>query len=134
MTSESATDVAPARPAQQSWLGRLSGRAQLLDRRELAVLGAILAASVLLRLVTWSSIADGPRGAYVKTTLFGALAALVVWGLVRVQSHRGSWIPILAAAAVVLSGDAVHYVRLANPIARGGPVQSFRATFDEPAA
>ena len=42
--------------------------------------------------------------------------------------------PLDAAAAVLLSGDAVHYVRLANPISRGGPVQSFEATFADPAA
>jgi hypothetical protein len=139
MTSDSATEAPPARPAAaaaaaEDWPARLRGGLRWLDRRELVVLGAILAVSVLLRLVTWNAVADGVRGAYFKTTLFGAFAALAVWALVRVQSGRGSWIPVLAAAAVLLSGDAVHYVRLANPIAHGGPVQQFKAGFADPVA
>lgn len=134
MASDTATEIGPAPQGAGGWWARLRGRLGGLDRRELAVLGAITAVSVLLRLLTWSAIADGPRGAYFKTTLFGAFAALVVWALVRVQSSRGSWVPVLAATAVLLSGDAVHYVRLANPISRGGPVQQFEASFADPGA
>lgn len=134
MTSETATDVAPAQTAGEGWQASLRARLKGVDRREVLVLGAILAVSVLLRLLTWNAVADGPRGAYLKTTLFGAAAAVAVWALVRVQASRGSWVPVIAAAAVLLSGDAVHYVRLANPIARGGPVQSFKATFEDPVA
>src|SRR5690349_4504059 len=115
MTSESATDVSqspPASSAGEGWQGSLRARLQAVDRREVVVLGAILAVSVLLRLLTWNAVADGPRGAYFKTTLFGAAAAVAVWALVRLQSSRGSWVPVIAASAVLLSGDAVHYVRL----------------------
>lgn len=104
-------------------------------RRELAVLVAVIAVSLLLRLVTWNELADGLRDRYVKTTIFGAASAAAVWGLMRLQTGAGSWVPILAAAAVLGAGDAVHYVRLANPIVHGGPVLAFNASFaDESAA
>jgi hypothetical protein len=115
------------------WTSTLRERLQPADTRQLLFLGALLALSVLLRLVTWNDIADGARGAYVKTTLFGALAAVVVWGLVRMQTGAGSWVPLLSAAAVLIAGDAIHYLRLANPISHGGPVQHFEAALSDPA-
>jgi hypothetical protein len=106
-------------------------RAQLrtLPWREMGLLAGILLVSLALRLATWNEVADGPRGAFAKTAVFGAFASALVWLLVTVQTPRGSWVPVLAAVAVLLCGDAVHYVRLANPITRGGPVQTFASDF-----
>jgi hypothetical protein len=130
MTSET---VSEGRASDRGWTSTLRERLQPADARQLLFLGALLALSVLLRLVTWNDIADGARGAYVKTTLFGAFAAVVVWGLVRVQTGQGSWVPLLSAAAVLIAGDAIHYLRLANPISHGGPVQHFEAALSDPA-
>jgi hypothetical protein len=103
------------------------------DRRALIWLAGIIAVSLLLRLLTWSELADGGQARYVKTTLFGGAAAAVVWLLMRIQVPSTSPVPLLSAAAVLLAGDAIHYVRLANPIARGGPIVAVAATFPDEA-
>ncbi len=120
----------PGAAGDVGWRDRL----ETLDWREPAILAGIVAVSVLLRVLTWNVVADGDRGPFLKTTLFGACAAVVVWALVRLQTGPRSWVPILSGAAVLLSGDAVHYVRLANPISHGGPVQSFTGSLADPVA
>ncbi|MDQ3703498.1 MAG: hypothetical protein M3442_21645 [Chloroflexota bacterium] len=124
-------DSAPAGTAtasEPSLMGRISGFAPgalpRADRRALAILAALIVASVALRLLTWDVIADGGQSRYVKTALFGGGAAAVVWALMRVQTGPSSWVPLIAAALVLASGDAVHYVRRTNPITRGAPIQS----------
>ncbi len=94
---------------------------------------AVIVVSLALRLVTWNGVADGDHSRYVKTTLFGGGAAAVVWLLIRVQTVPWSRLPLLCAALVLLSGDAIHYVRLANPITRGGPVVALNATIPDEA-
>jgi hypothetical protein len=89
----------------------------------------IVAVSLALRLLTWNDVADGPWPRYVKVAIFGAFAAATVWLLVRVQTGPRSLVPLLAAVAVLLCGDVIHYVRLANPMSRGGAVLSFTAAF-----
>ncbi|NBT26157.1 MAG: hypothetical protein EBT09_06315 [Actinobacteria bacterium] len=54
---------------------------------------------------------------------------MMVWFLVLLQVGAQKRWPVYCAVAVMLAGDAVHYVRLANPIVRGGPVVAFNATF-----
>lgn len=112
---------------------RLLGEVPPVNWRPLAALIAIIVISVLLRLMTWDAIADGSQPRYVKTALLGGCAAAVVWWLVRLQVGTHSRGPLLAAAAVLLSGDAVHYVRLAHPITRGGAVQSLVTSFEDEA-
>src|SRR5690242_10329248 len=104
--------------ARQGWL-------HPADRRTLVVLLAILMVSIGLRLLTWNAVADGAHARYVKTTLFGGFATCAVWFLVRIQTTPFSRLPLICAVLVLLSGDAIHYVRLANPITRGGPVVAF---------
>ena len=92
----------------------------------------VLVATVLLvglRIVTWNEIADGARSRYVKTAIFGGASAMMVWFLVLLQVGAQKRWPVYCAVAVMLAGDAVHYVRLANPIVRGGPVVAFNASF-----
>jgi hypothetical protein len=95
----------------------------------------VVAVSLALRLLSWNAMADGAQARYVKTTLFGGFAACAVWFLIRIQTTPLSRLPLLCAALVLLSGDAIHYARLANPITRGGPVLAFAPSLaDEPAA
>ena len=92
----------------------------------------VLVATVILvglRVVTWNEIADGARSRYVKTAIFGGASAMMVWFLVLLQVGAQKRWPVYCAVAVMLAGDAVHYVRLANPIVRGGPVVAFNASF-----
>ena len=92
----------------------------------------VLVATVILvglRIVTWNEIADGARSRYVKTAIFGGASAMMVWFLVLLQVGAQKRWPVYCAVAVMLAGDAVHYVRLANPIVRGGPVVAFNASF-----
>ena len=92
----------------------------------------VLVATVILvglRVLTWNEIADGARSRYVKTAIFGGASAMMVWFLVLLQVGAQKRWPVYCAVAVMLAGDAVHYVRLANPIVRGGPVTAFNATF-----
>ncbi|NBQ33050.1 MAG: hypothetical protein EBU21_14075 [Proteobacteria bacterium] len=92
----------------------------------------VLVATVILvglRVLTWNEIADGARSRYVKTAIFGGASAMMVWFLVLLQVGAQKRWPVYCAVAVMLAGDAVHYVRLANPIVRGGPVVAFNATF-----
>jgi hypothetical protein len=86
---------------------------------------AIVVISLALRILTWNVIADGGHSRYLKTTLFGGFAACAVWFLIRIQTTPVSRLPLLCAVLVLLSGDAIHYARLANPITRGGPVRTF---------
>jgi hypothetical protein len=104
------------------------------DRRHLLVLAAVIVASVALRLLTWSPIADGGHERYVRVAVVGAVSAAIVWWLVRLQTAPGSRLPLLCAAAVLLSGDAIHYLRLAHPISHGGPIVSFTASFADEAS
>jgi hypothetical protein len=99
-------------------------------RSFLVILG-IVVVLVGLRVVTWNEIADGDRSRYLKTALFGGASAMMVWFLVLLQTGAKSRLPVWCAAAVLLAGDAVHYVRLANPITRGGSLVAFEATFAE---
>jgi hypothetical protein len=114
------------RPTPRNPIARLLSAA---DRRMLVILLVVVAASVALRLLTWNVIADGGQSRYVKTVGFGAVAAVCVWVLVRVQTPDTSWLPLICAAAVLLAGDGVHYARLLNPITRGGPVVQLAASF-----
>jgi hypothetical protein len=104
------------------------------DRRTVAILAAILLVAVVLRVATWDPIADGARGRFAKTAVLGAVAAGTVWLLVRVQAAPSSRVPIACALLVLFTGDAVHYLRLANPITRGAPVVSLDTTFTDEAA
>lgn len=108
--------------------------ADVLRERWVLVMLGVMVVSLALRLVTWSDVADGEHARYVKVALFGVLASLAVWGLVRVQMGARSVVPIVCALVVLLFGDAVHYVRLLNPITRGGAIQTFSATFADPSA
>jgi hypothetical protein len=94
----------------------------------------IVAVSVGLRLLTWNVIADGAHARYVKTSLFGGFAACAVWFLIRIQTAPFSRLPLVCAALVLLSGDAIHYARLGNPITRGGPVLTFAPALSDEAA
>lgn len=92
----------------------------------------VLVATVILvglRVLTWNEVADGARSRYVKTAIFGGASAMMVWFLVLLQVGAQKRWPVYCAVAVMLAGDAVHYVRLANPIVRGGPVVAFNASF-----
>jgi hypothetical protein len=113
---------------------RLSLSLSASDREALLILAGVIVVSVGLRFLTYDPVADGDHTRYVKTALFGGAAAAVVWLLMRIQTGARSLIPLLAAAAVLLSGDAVHYVRRLNPITRGGPVQEVQTTFTEDTA
>ena len=99
-------------------------------RSFLMILG-IVVVLVGLRVLTWNEVADGARSRYLKTALFGGASAMVVWFLVLIQTGAKSRLPVWCAAAVLIAGDAVHYVRLANPITWGGALVSFDATFAE---
>lgn len=99
-------------------------------RSFLVILG-IVVVLVGLRVLTWNEIADGDRSRYLKTALFGGASAMMVWFLVLLQTGAKSRLPVWCAAAVLLAGDAVHYVRLANPITWGGSLVAFEATFAE---
>ena len=99
-------------------------------RSFLVILG-IVVVLVGLRVLTWNEVADGARSRYLKTALFGGASAMVVWFLVLIQTGAKSRLPVWCAAAVLIAGDAVHYVRLANPITWGGALVSFDATFAE---
>ena len=99
-------------------------------RSFLMILG-IVVVLVGLRVLTWNEVADGARSRYLKTALFGGASAMVVWFLVLIQTGAKSRLPVWCAAAVLVAGDAVHYVRLANPITWGGALVSFDATFAE---
>jgi hypothetical protein len=83
--------------------------------------------SSLLRVVTYHPIADGTWSRYSKLILVGAAATGLVWVLVRLQTTRRA-IPLVSALFVLLAGDAVHYVRLAHPVTRGGPIREFVST------
>jgi hypothetical protein len=97
--------------------------------RQAGALAAIVVVSVGLRLATYNPIADGSGTRSIKTALVGGVAACLVWWLVRLQTAPASRLPLVAAVALLLSGDAVHYARLLNPITRGGPVRQFSPSF-----
>ena len=97
--------------------------------RSFAIVVVATVVLVGLRVVTWNEIADGARSRYVKTAIFGGASAMMVWFLVLLQVGAQKRWPVYCAIAVMLAGDAVHYVRLANPIVRGGPVVAFNASF-----
>ena len=104
------------------------------DRRMILLLLAIVVVSLALRALTWSAVADGAHGRYLKTTLFGGMAACLVWFLIRLQTTSLSRLPLVCAVLVLFSGDAIHYARLANPIARGAPVLQLTSSLATEAA
>ena len=122
------------RPSRDSrnWPGvRLLRELDPADRRTLVILAGVVLVSLALRVVTWDVIADGGRSRYVKTAILGAVAACTVWGLIRVQTPPTSLVPLLCGLAVLFAGDAVHYMRLLNPITRGAPVISLDTVFKD---
>lgn len=117
-------------PEPQPWTSnRMLAWLVPADYRQLAMLAVIILVSVALRLLTWDVVADGGFTRYAKTAIFGGFAAAVVWLLIRIQATPASRLPFLAALVVLLSGDAIHYVRLANPITRGGAVVAVNSDF-----
>ncbi|HEU5317084.1 MAG TPA: hypothetical protein VFX49_13325 [Chloroflexota bacterium] len=104
------------------------------DRRSVIIFAAVVLLAVILRVGTWDPVADGARGRFAKTAVLGAVAAGTVWLLVRVQSRPGSPVPLVCALLVLFTGDAVHYLRLTNPITRGAPVVSLDTAFTDEAA
>src|SRR5215216_6527001 len=93
--------VAPDEPAT------LGMRIHPADRRMVLALLAVIVVSLALRLLTWNGVADGDHSRYVKTTLFGGAAAAMVWLLIRIQTMPWSRLPLICAAVVLLSGDAI---------------------------
>ena len=104
------------------------------DRRQLLALLAITGASIALRLLTWNAVADGGLGRYSRAALISGCAAAVVWWLIRAQTGPARPAPLLASLAVLLSADAVHYVRLAHPAVRGQPVLALDVSFADEAS
>jgi hypothetical protein len=114
--------------------GRRAFSIDPLDRQRILILVAVVLISLVLRVVTWDVIADGGQGRFVRTALLGGIAAVVIWGLIRVQTSVRSWLPLICALLVLFAGDAIHYIRLLNPITRGGPVIGFTSTFSDEVA
>lgn len=104
------------------------------ERRQVLALGALVVVSVALRLLTWDVVADGGQARYIKVTLFAAVASVLVWLLVRIQTSPRSWVPFGCAAFVLLAGDAIHYARVLNPITRGAPLVQVDSPFTSEAA
>ena len=106
----------------RAWRAAAAGYFGPQDRRWLALLALVIAASVALRLATWDVVADGGQSRYVKVTLFAAASAVVVYALMRLQTLPGSWVPFACAVALLVAGDGIHYARRLHPITRGAPV------------
>ena len=104
------------------WRAGLAAYLGPRDRLLFGLLALVIVVSVLLRLLTWDVVADGGQSRFVKVTLFAAVSAAVVYVLIRLQTAAGSWIPLFCAVALLLAGDAIHYVRRMHPITRGAPV------------
>lgn len=96
--------------------------------RAAGVVGGLLLVSVVLRLVTWSPVADGPHARYVRTVVAGAVSVIAVYALTRRVAPVGA-VPIVASVATLVAVDALHYVRLAHPVSRGAPVVEASARF-----
>lgn len=129
-----AGQAASTAPEETSLLRQLQVTLATVDRQQIVALAILVVTSVALRLLTWDVVADGGQSRYVKVTLFAAAASLAVWVLVRIQSAPRSWVPFICAAAVLLAGDAIHYVRLFNPITRGQPLVTVAAPFTSEAS
>ena len=129
---------APSGPAPSgptpSWRSYVDRYVSPRDWRQLALLSALIVVSVALRVLTWDPVADGGQSRFVKVTLFAAACSFVIWFLVRLQTVPGSRIPFLCAAALLLSGDAIHYVRRAHPITQGAPVVAVSVPFSDEAS
>jgi hypothetical protein len=83
----------------------------------------VLAALVLspaLRLASYRAWADGAFGEYWPGVAAAAGLAALVWMVVRWQTWPGAALPWILAAAVLVPGDVVHYLRLAR-----GPATTF---------
>ena len=107
-------------------------RALLLDsffKRQLLVVALLIVVSVVLRALSWDPIADGGRSRYLKSAAIAGVSAAAVWGLVWLQTGARSWLPTICAALLLVAGDAIHYVRLANPISRGAPIMTVSGNF-----
>ncbi|CAA9279801.1 MAG: hypothetical protein AVDCRST_MAG77-4301 [uncultured Chloroflexi bacterium] len=124
----------PVHERRRSWRERLDEYVSPSDWRFLAILAAVIVVSLALRVLTWDLVADGPRGRFVKVALFAGATVVVIWFLVRLQTARGSWVPLASALVVLLAGDAIHYVRLANPITRGAPIREVAGSFADESA
>jgi hypothetical protein len=122
----------PSHP-RQWFAGGLIDALSPADRRALLLLVGLVAVSLVLRILTWDVVADGPRARFVKTAILGAAAASTVWALIRVQTKAASRVPLVCAVIVLVSGDVVHYLRLANPITRGGPIVALETSFGDEA-
>jgi hypothetical protein len=84
---------------------------------QLGLLVAV-AASVVLRLVTFSPWVDGAWAPFLRETAFLVAAAAFGWGLVRLASSRRSVLPYVAALGMVVPADVVHVGRATHPISR----------------
>ena len=116
-------------PDWRDWRAALGGYFGPRDRRLLGLLALAVLLSVTLRLLTWDVVADGGQSRFVKVTLFAAASAVVVYGLIRLQTRAGSLIPLACAVALLVAGDAIHYARRAHPITRGAPVVEVNVPF-----
>ncbi|HXI16087.1 MAG TPA: hypothetical protein VNM48_06935, partial [Chloroflexota bacterium] len=103
-------------------------------RRQLLIVAALIAVSVALRALSWDPIADGGRSRYLKSVAIAGVSAAAVWGLVWLQAGARSWLPTICAALLLVAGDAIHYVRLANPITRGAAIMAVSGSFVDEAA
>jgi len=103
-------------------------------RRQLLAVTLLIAVSMVLRALSWDPIADGGRSRYLKSVLIAGASAAAVWGLVLLQTGARSWLPTICAALLLVAGDAIHYVRLANPITRGGSIMTVSASFVDEAS
>jgi hypothetical protein len=121
-------------PEIASQLERSPGLRGLLRERQALVLALAVLISLVLRMLTWSPIADGGHARYVKVASIGGAASVAVWTLIRVQAGPHRYLPLVSALGVLFAGDATHYVRLAHPIAHGAPVASLTSTFVDEAA
>jgi hypothetical protein len=76
------------------------------------VFWAFFLLSPALRLASYRPWADGPFGDYLHAIGFAIAIAVLAWALVRWQTWPGAMLPWIAAAGVLVPGDAVHYRRL----------------------
>ena len=90
--------------------------------RELLVVGVALLLLFGARLASWDAIGDGRFRRFALASAVAAAGALLVWLLARKYAGRGEWAALAFALAAFAVGDALHYVRRANPVAAGAPI------------